>query len=221
MSSYIMSKVTALKRQKKNSHRVNVYLDGQYAFALQDIVAISLKVGQELSPNDILALKTRDVFQREYDRVLHFLSYRPRSVYEVRQYLVERGIESSVVESIVNRLQQAGLLDDVEFARSWVESRDSFRPRGRYLLARELHQKGVPDEIIREALQPVEEKSSAYRAGVSRASTLRGLDYSAFRRRLGDFLHRRGFGYEVVQETVQRLWQEIQEGELGLQTKHS
>lgn len=217
----MVPKVTALKRQKRNRHRVNVYLDGEYAFALQDIVAVSLKVGQELSPDDILALESQDVFQREYDRVLHYLSYRPRSVHEVRQYLAGRGVEDSVAEAIVTRLQRAGLLDDVAFARFWVENRDSFNPRGRYMLARELHQKGVPDEIIKEALRTVEEESSAYRAGVTCVGALRGLDYPTFRRRLGGFLHRRGFGYDIAQETVQRLWQEMQDGEVDYNPKTS
>ncbi|MGQ9492725.1 MAG: recombination regulator RecX, partial [Anaerolineae bacterium] len=76
-------KITALKLQKKNRQRVNVYLDGQYAFALQALVAASLKVGQSLSSEEIEQLQRRDAVEVAYERALDFLRYRPRSRAEV------------------------------------------------------------------------------------------------------------------------------------------
>jgi regulatory protein len=71
--------ITALRFQKRNKNRVNVYLDGQFAFGLVAIEAARLRVGQTLSDNDVARLQMRDEVERAYERALNFLSYRPRS----------------------------------------------------------------------------------------------------------------------------------------------
>jgi regulatory protein len=102
------------------------------------------------------------------------------------------------------------LLNDEEFARYWVENRERFRPRGRFALRYELRQKGIPDTAIEMALQTVDEADSAYRAAHDRAHRLGQLDRQAFRQRLVGFLRRRGFGYDVVKDAIDRLWRETQ-----------
>nr|MBC7244547.1 RecX family transcriptional regulator [Chloroflexota bacterium] len=206
--SLMFQKITALKLQKKNRQRVNVYLDGQYAFALQAIVAASLKVGQTLSPEEINQLQQRDAVEVAYERALDFLRYRPRSRAEVETYLQRHQVTAPILQSVMERLLDAGLLDDEAFARYWVENRESFRPRGQRSLRFELRRKGVSDAIVEEAIEEIDEAESAYRAGRDRARQLSRLDYQGFCRRLSGFLQRRGFDYDVVKETVNRLWQE-------------
>lgn len=208
IASFMSQKITALKLQKKNRQRVNVYLDGQYAFALQALVAASLKVGQSLSSEEIEQLQRRDAAEVAYERALDFLRYRPRSRAEVESYLQRHQVAASTIQSVVERLMDAGLLDDEAFARYWVENRASFRPHGQRSLRFELRRKGVPDAVVEEAIEGIDEAESAYRAGRERARQLSHLDYQVFCRRLGGFLQRRGFDYDVVKETVNRLWQE-------------
>jgi regulatory protein len=204
--------ITALRLQKRNQKRVNVYLDGSYAFAVQKVVAASLSLGQTLSEKEIEGIRSRDAVEAAHDRVLRFLSYRPRSRVEVVRYLERRKVPSEIIDAVVERLVRSGLLDDEAFARYWVDNREQFRPRGAHSLRFELRGKGVPDAVIEQALEGLDETASAYRAAHRKAVRLSQLDYAAFRRRVGGFLQRRGFEYAVVKETVDRLWRESQGG---------
>lgn len=207
-------KITALKAQKRNPKRVNVYLDGRYAFSLAAIEAAKLRRGQVLSDEDIERLEERDSFEKARNRALRFLSYRPRSEAEVRRYLRDKGVTSAVEEEIIERLTRAKLLDDVAFARYWVENRERFKPRGVRMLRYELRQKGVDDKTIAQALADLDEKESAYRAATQRGRRLAHLDQVSFRRKLSAYLQRRGFPYRVVNPAVERVWQELRaEGE--------
>ncbi|MGQ9684369.1 MAG: regulatory protein RecX [Anaerolineae bacterium] len=201
-------KVTALKPQARNSHRVNVEIDGRFAFALGDLLAATVRVGQHLSDDAVASLRQRDQAERAYDRALRFLTYRPRSRAEVSRYLADQGIGDDLAAATVARLQRAGLLDDAAFARSWVENRESLRPRGARALRYELRRKGLDKETIDAALEGVDEVASAYRLAVAQASRLIGVDRNTFRRRLGGFLSRRGYPFETVRETVERVWRE-------------
>ena len=207
----MLRKITALRLQKKNRRRVNVYLDDRYAFGLQAPVAASLKVGQMLSQEEVEQLQEQDAIEIAHSRALHYLSYRPRSRAEMEAYLKRRQVAAGTIEAVVDRLTGSGLLDDEAFARYWVENREQFRPRALQSLRFELRRKGVADTTIERATEGIDEAESAYRAARHRAERLKQMDFYVFRHRLGGFLQRRGFGYTVVKETVARLWRETQD----------
>ncbi len=200
--------ITRLQVQAKNKQRVNVYLDDEYAFSLAMLIALPLRRGQYLSDTEIAELRRADAEQKAYDRALEFLSYRARSRAEMERYLTDKGAEEDVVASVVDRLRAAGLLDDAAFARTWVENRETFQPSGARKLRYELRRKGIDPEVITEVVDGVDEVGNAYRAARVRARQLASLEREAFRRKLGGFLARRGFDYDVVQEVVNRLWRE-------------
>lgn len=145
--------------------------------------------------------------ERAYQAGLRFLSYRARSRQEVQQRLGRR-FPDSVVARALALLEERGYLDDAAFARMWREGREAHRPRSAALIRRELQQRGVAREVAEAAIAGLDEEESAYRAGRPRLRALQGMDYVTFRRRLGDYLRRRGFPSDVVRGTVERLWQE-------------
>ena len=198
-------KVTALRFQKRKKNRVNVYLDGQFAFGLAAIEAVRLRVGQTLSDEEIARLQRQDEVERAYERALNFLSYRPRSEAEVRRNLHKKNVEDEVVEVVVGRLTRAGLLDDREFARYWVENRLQFNPRGTRALRQELWQRGVPASIIADTLAGFAEEVAARKAADAGARRLAHLEPRDFRRRLGAYLARRGFSYAVIETLVEEM----------------
>jgi len=201
-------RITALIFQKRNPERVNVYLEGRFAFSLAAIEAARLRVGQVLSAQEIAELQRRDTEERAYERALDLLSYRPRSAAEIARRLRKADFPPSTIEAVLTRLERVGLVDDLAFARYWVENRETFRPRGHRMLRWELRQKGIADQIIDEVLASVDERASAHRLARKRATRLRHLDEMTFRRRLSNYLARRGFPYSIISEVVQEAWEE-------------
>ena len=204
-----MSKVTALRIRKGRKKRVNVFLDNRFAFSLEAEVVIreGLQVGQELSANQIKALAKSDHFHSCLNAATHFLGYRPRSEFEVRERLQRRGFDDNTIKVVIAKLKEQGLVDDVAFAQFWKENRDSFSPRSQWLTKLELRQKGVTDDIIDQVIETIDDDDNAYRAALSKARSLPRSDYQGFRRRLGEYLKRRGFGYGVINHTIERLWE--------------
>jgi regulatory protein len=209
-------RITAIESQQKNSQRVNIYLDGEFAFGLTSIVAAWLKVGQELTEDKIARLKSEDDHEVTYQKALHFLSFRPRSSAEVHQNLLKRGISESLIEETVNRLQEAGLVNDENFARAWVENRNTFRPSGITALRLELRRKGLSEAIVQSVMETqVNEESLAFEAARKYARRLVGLERPVFRQKLGGFLARRGFSYSVIAPVVSEVWKETQTADSG------
>jgi regulatory protein len=202
-------RITALRYQKRNQDRVSIYLDGRFAFGLPAIVAASLKIGQELSDAEIEALQSLGSIESAHSQALNYLSYRPRSRAEMVEYLEKRGQSEAQVEAIIARLERAGLVDDQEFARFWVENRERFRPRGLQALRYELRLKGIGEEEIEGALESIDVSASAYRAAGRKALQLGHLDRREFDRKLVEYLGRRGFDYEVAREVAGRYWAEL------------
>jgi len=197
--------ITALRFQKRNKNRVNVYLDDKFAFGLAEIEAVRLKVGQTLGDDDIARLQKKDEIERAYERALNFLSYRPRSEAEVRRNLHKKNVEDEVIEIVAERLTRAGLLDDQEFARYWVENRLQFNPRGTRALRQELWQKGVPDSVLATVLADFDEETAARKVAEAGARRLARLEPVDFRRKLRAYMARRGFSYGVIEPLVEEM----------------
>jgi regulatory protein len=212
----MVQRITAIEPQQKNLQRVNIYLDGEFAFGLAVVVAAWLRVGQELGEERIASLKTQDEREIVYQKALHFLSYRPRSSAEVRQNLSKRGISEALIEDIMNRLQNTGLVNDETFAQAWVENRNAFRPRGKTALRMELRRKGLSNEIVQSVLDTqVNDAALALEAARRYARRLSGLEWPEFRQKLSGFLARRGFLYTTLAPVVSQVWKETQTADAG------
>jgi regulatory protein len=159
-------------------------------------------------------LQSEEIEQRAVDRALNYLSYRPRSREEVRRYLRRKETPPEIIESALARLDRLDFVNDRAFAGFWIESREHFSPRGARALKNELRMKGVDRDVVDELVSDDQDEVRAMRAGRKKAMTLLhnpGIDYATFRNRLGSFLQRRGFGYQVVTKTVRDLWEELKQ----------
>ena len=201
-------RITALTAQKRNQQRVNVYLDGEFAFGLSRIVAAWLQVGQVIGDEKIELLKAEDEREVAFQQAVRYLSYRPRSEAEVRQQLESQDLSEQAIQDAVERLARNGLLDDSRFASTWVENRSEFRPRGRRALAFELRRMGVSPQVIESSLEGIDENELAYQAGLKQVRKYQRLEWQDFRQKMIAFLARRGFSYEVSNPVAARLWAE-------------
>jgi len=142
--------------------------------------------------------------------VLRRLTAAPRTYAQLRDGLLERGFELSVITEVLDRYVEVGLINDADFAEMWVRSRHSIRGNARSVLRRELRDKGVPADDAELALATITDDAERQRAGdlVRRklASTAR-LEHQARVRRLTSMLARRGYPpgvcFGVVAEVLQ------------------
>lgn len=203
--------ITGLEVQKRSPERVSVYLDGEFAFGLPAIEAARLHQGQVLSEAEIAALRALDDLSRAIDYAARLLARRPYSSAEIRRSLAAREVAPTTIEEALARLESLGYVDDRAFAQFWVENRERFRPRSPQALRHELRQKGLAADIIEAALSALDARESAVRAAQEPLRRLRGQTRAEVQIRLGAFLARRGFDYDIIREAVEAILSQLDE----------
>lgn len=147
-------KITAVKQQQKRADRYSIYVDGSYAFSFSEaeLLRSGIAVGDEFDSDRLRELQDRANQDKAYERVLNLLSYRPRSEWELRDYLRRKDYTPPIQELIIARLKKAGYVNDEEFARRWVENRRMSRPISKLRLRQELKQKRIAEDIVSKVL---------------------------------------------------------------------
>jgi regulatory protein len=140
-----------------------------------------------------------------YQAGLMLLGYRARTESEMRQRLSSKGFGETDIEATVSRLKASGLIDDAAFARTWSENRSAGSPRSAYIIKRELKTKGIETATADEAVSGIDDSEAAYKASLPRLKRLQSLPAEEARRKLGDFLRRRGFNWNTIERTLVRL----------------
>ncbi|HUS59999.1 MAG TPA: RecX family transcriptional regulator [Nevskiaceae bacterium] len=202
-----MPRITKISPQK-NKKRVNVYLDGKFAFGLptETLVEVGLAVGQELSEKETEALIFKNEFQKLLDRAYHFLSFRPRSEKEIKDFLKKKGVTEKISEKIIKKLKKLGYLNDLEFTSWWIEQRNLFRPRGKIALKMELRQKGVDQEIASQVIEKkVDELPLAKKAAQRKMKAYKNLPPREFYQKMAAFLSRRGFSWSTIKMALEEI----------------
>ena len=203
------NKITRLTVQKRDLKRINVYLDGAYAFSLYRETGAWLEVGQILPEEKIRELLETDKKNEVWIKATEFISYKPRTVHETRRKLQNEGFDSQLIEIVINKLIKNGLLDDHEYAVQWVEERNSLKPRSKRALECELRKKGVPEHLIQSAVEEADDFQAACEIAQKRIFRYEGLPKIEFRRKLGAYLSGKGFSFDVISEVTRQLWESI------------
>lgn len=192
-------KITKLEYQKKDPNRVNVYVDDKFVAGLDanDILKLDLYRSKELSTEDIPKLIESSDFGKLFNKALNFLSFRPRSEWEVRFKF--RTEDPETVEKIISKLKQINQINDENFVKWFIDQRSTFKPKGKHALRFELAHKGVSREIVDKALQ--EETSSEFELAMLAASKKTRLKDPD---KLTRFLSSRGFGWETIKLVLEK-----------------
>ncbi len=167
-----MPKVTSVEPQKKNPHRFNIFLDGEFAFGADEdlVVEYRLVLGKELLKTDLEKLLFETEVGKLMERMYRLWNIRPRSEKEVRNYFRIKNLELKIkdkeligdlaIELVIKKLKQKNLLNDEEFAREWVEARRKSKQKGIKAIRSELYQKGINKEIIESVINKQKEEYS-------------------------------------------------------------
>ena len=152
-----------------------------------------------------------------YQRILKFLSYRPRSQQEIKYYLQRffnkkenRGLKEkdNLVQEIMVKLKKQDLINDQQFAEWWIEQRLTFRPKGKRALRWELGRKGIAKNIIEKTLLKIKDDKLlelAKKLIIKKLKTEKNISYQKQKQKLFSYLARRGFDFEIIKISVDEI----------------
>lgn len=199
--------ITRIAPQKGGS-RVNIYVDEEFAFStdLETLVVKKIKVGVELTAEEVAKLKATSAYTYKLFRLIAFCSLRPRSLREVDSWLTKKKIAQVESQKLKDRITQLKLVDDLTFAQWWVDQRREFRPMGVHRLRFELKNKGVTRDIIDKVLEHGGNDQNDATALLNKkyarvSANVREKD----KMKMVAFLVRRGFGFEIAKRAVDEL----------------
>jgi regulatory protein len=202
--------ITLIEPSRGKRGRLLVHIDGAAPVELSTatITRRGLRPGADVPGEAIKAIIDADRRHQALEAAASLIARRMRSERELRRRLAMRKFDQPLIDATIVRLRELHLIDDHAFARSWVESRERSAPRGKRLIIQELRGMGVAAGDARSAVEDVSDADAAYRLAARRARTMDTLEYRGFRDRLGTYLVRRGFDWEVARATVERCWAE-------------
>jgi regulatory protein len=146
--------------------------------------------------------------------VLRFLSYRPRTVQEVKQYMERKQFAEEAARQVIEEMKRLGYLNDRQYAHEWVKQRKQNKGYGSLRLRQELMKKGIDPSYIDEALVEVseeEERQLAMRIAERRYLRICDDPWPKVERRLGQYLLRQGYSISLVRSILNRFRQRHEE----------
>jgi regulatory protein len=201
--------IVEIRTITRGRQRLLVLSDGrEFLFSDESCERNGVAEGMEATVDLLQDLERAERRVNAHEAALRLLASRPRSENELRTRLAMRGIEPAAIEDEVARLRASGLLDDEKFANAWVEDRKRVSPRGRRMVRYELLGRGIDPEAADRAVEDIDDRETALTLARARARRVPLAGYETFFARVGGFLRRRGFDYEVTASATRQAWEE-------------
>ena len=201
-----MDVITAIKKER-GKYRVTVNESEDILVPLALMRERPLKEGQPLDLEEYDNWLMVRQYRFALDRAVGYLAARARSKREIEQKLLQAGYRPCTVEMVIYKLQRENLLDDADFARQWVESRQTHK-LGRSRIAQELRRKGVSQEEAEEALSAIDDEdqlAGAIALAEKAAARIKpGEDVRKASSRIAGMLARRGYSWDIAKQAIQQ-----------------
>ncbi|MBN1481871.1 hypothetical protein EH223_05970 [candidate division KSB1 bacterium] len=201
--------ITDITPQEKRKDRFSIFLDGEFAFGLhQDVLLKSgIARGDELAEQHIETILQLEQQRAAKEKAYRLLAVRPRSKKELSDRLKLAGFNQNDINWVLDELVRLKLLNDTEFALMFAKNRMITKPCGPLLLRQELTQKGISPRDIAHAIHEVYSEKSEYviarEAAIKNKKKQVRLDEDKAKKRVTDFLMRRGFNWDIVNDIVE------------------
>lgn len=210
-------KVTALETQKRDSSRLNMYIEEDFfcGISLNVVAQFGIYQGKELSEEELKEILNAELKARFFDRAVSYLIRSPKTEFQVRRYLKDLTFKKkgkwfqdiskeelqSIEENIVSRLLEYEYIDDKKYAQMFVESRIKNKPRGKNILFGELISKGVSRDTAQKVLgEMVEDEYGILVATYRKRFKEEKISFED--RKKIDFLRRKGFNWDLIENFI-------------------
>ncbi|MGI6114600.1 RecX family transcriptional regulator [Luoshenia tenuis] len=210
-----MALVTAIEDQKRNRTRVNIYLDGEYAFSLEKETCARLHIamGMKIEPEQVAQAAVQDERRVAFDRALSYLERRARTEKQVRDYLRAREFAQDVIDDTLQKLKGYRFVDDAAYAKNFAQGKLNAAGQGPHRIRRALKMQGVPDAVAERAVSELDEERQAQLLAAQAEKVLRR--YAALPRReamgkAGQALYRKGFGWDEIASALREAYEALE-----------
>jgi regulatory protein len=201
--------ITKIEPQKRNPKRRSVFIDGKFAFGVDEEVVyhLGLKKGENLTEKRVAQIREGKSENEAKEAALRLLSFRRRTEKEIKDKLRQKGFDAKIIAHTVEKLKSYDLINDLEFATAWVKERLALKPRGKRLLRQELWKKGIQKDIIDKATEELcrDEEKAAVELLKKAGRRYKNSEPAIARRRMYSLLTRRGFSYETAKNALAHL----------------
>lgn len=199
--------ITRISPQVKREGYYNIYINDKYELSLSelDLASFQLKTNQTLDEKKLEELKRAQSRSKSYNFAIRYLALRPRSIKEVRDYLVIRkGFTSEDAQQAIDSLASEKYLDDADFAEMWVRNRTLLSPKSNRVLRLELMKKGIDNSIIDTVLSDIDKDQQLEILNALIEKKLRQSRYQD-KQKLTEYLSRQGFTYGLIKQAMESL----------------
>ena len=147
-----------------------------------------------------------ELFDKFYNKALRFLSYRPRSEKEIKDYFFRKKVPQEIISKVIIKLKEQKFINDEEFTKWWIEQRTTVAPRSMRVIKMELKRKGIDDQIISNfkflisndlelAKKLIEKKLPRYKS----------LSKQELYQKLSRFLSSKGFDWDTIKQSIDEV----------------
>lgn len=213
-----MIKVTKLSSQKKDSSRVNLYIDEEFfcGLSLDSAAKFNIYEGKELSIEELDEIIFEELKTRFSERALSYISRAIKTEFQLRRYLktlsikkkgswyneIEKEKLEKIFNEVIAKLEEYGYIDDEEFAEQFILSRIKNKPRGKIILVSELMSKGVESEIAKKKVDElVEDEYEILKKIYEKKYKWHTITIKDSKKI--DFLKRKGFSWDLINKLIQ------------------
>jgi regulatory protein len=209
-------RIVRIYQEAAHSKRYLLEIEGGRSVSIHEdvLVTYGLYKGMTVDEEQIAAWCEADERNKVRQAAYRYLSYRPRTAWELKKHLQRQQWRAAVIDHIMVELQEAGYLDDRIYAVEWVRQRGDQKGLGPKRLRQELINKGVAESFIEEALHQWDEEKERQRAmeiAKRRYLRIEQEPWPKIERRLGSYLARRGYSMTVIYDVLSQLREQYQE----------
>lgn len=212
----ITGNITSIEWQKKNKERVNVHINGFYAFSchIDLVLSFQLEKGKAIDEKLFLEIHKTDQLKMAYLYGLRVCLMKTCSELELKRKLDQKQYDFDVIEQTLTRLIEEAYLDDERYAELYIESKRHLY--GEHRLRQGLRLKGIDQEIIDKALKvglnPDEAHEEILELALKKMRQCEGLDEVKMLMRVSGLLLRRGYGQNDVHKALKEVKQQYRMG---------
>lgn len=140
--------ISSIEYQKKDKNRVNVFIDGDFFCGanLDMVVVLRLYNNREMTDDEIAELKRQSVEKDMYGKALEYALGGMKTKRQISEYLWKKEIKSDDRNTILEKLEKNGYINDELYARTYVAQKGA--KLGKRMIRAKLMQKGISGEII-------------------------------------------------------------------------